>query len=1022
MIENSCRLKCILTSLLLGWVTQFFIFDEDCGRFKVDYKITLISFFMRHLFFYLIVLFALNSCKNWNAGKLEPIKIDEASSSNYESYPNDPTNTRIYTLKNGLKVYVSPNPSSPRIQTLISVNAGSVNDPSDATGLAHYLEHMLFKGTDKIGTINYEAESKIIAKISGLFEELKATTDTTVRQKIYLKIDSLSQEAGKYACPNELDQLYQSIGATQTNAFTSFDYTGYLNNIPSDQLENWLKIEDERFRKPVLRLFHTELEAVYEEKNISLDNADRQMRFALYENVFPKHNYGQQTTIGTTEHLKSPSMVAIQEYYKKYYVANNMAVHLMGDVDPDKAIELVKTHFGDWKTGYAPEYKDPIESPITKKKIIKQVSTEAPQLVLSYRFDHSNPMNTYLATMTDMILANSKAGLIDVNINQPQKAIGAYSYHYPLKDYTLHVMGGQPTQGQTLEELEALLMEQIEKIKKGDFPEWLPQAVVNNLKISELKELRSNRQRMYNSLDAFSKRTPWNEKIKYLDRLASISKEQLIAFVQKNYSDNYVIVYREQVDSMARKSVAKPPITPIKGNENNRSTFLKEFTSSIEQKIEKPDFPSVDSMVNVTSTEGLKMVTKLNTRDELFDLNISFPGGTFENKDLGIALSYIQRLGTDSLSAKQINEAWYRLGVNMSLSADEDETFIHFSGLVGNQTDALNLFHHWLNNLQVNEEIWSAMLKSYLQSRTNNLSDKEKIMWNGLRSFLTYGKDSPFMHQLNNNELENIAASNLVSKTQDFIKTPHEVSYYGKTTQKELLGMIKETFGSDFESEPKEQKWARKATKDSKVFFIDQNTQQAEILLLSKGDTLQQEHWAVHQIMNEYFGGGMSSIVFQELREKRALAYSVYGAYSSPKEENDPSYTMGYIGTQADKYLEALNAMLELFDSIPADTMRFERAKNAILKDIVSQRIPEFGAINKYYKYQEMGWPANYLDLLYSQIEDVTLAEMMRYFNAKMSEKRFHIGISGPKSIIDLKELENYGEVIELEPRELFPY
>jgi predicted Zn-dependent peptidase len=971
--------------------------------------------------FFAVIIVSFISCKNWQVEKQEPI-VKSESKKEYISFPDDPTNTRIYTLNNGLKVYISPNKATPRIQTLISVNAGSVNDPADATGLAHYLEHMLFKGTDKIGTINYEAESKIIAKISVLFEELKATSDSSKRKGIYLKIDSLSQEAGKYACPNELDQLYQSIGASQTNAFTSFDYTGYLNNIPSDQLENWMKIEDERFKKPVLRLFHTELEAVYEEKNISLDNADRQMSFALYENVFPKHNYGQQTTIGTTEHLKSPSMVAIEKFYNTYYVANNMAVHLIGDVNPDEAIELVKKYFGDWKTGYAPEYKDPIESPIKSKKIIRQESTEAPQLVMAYRFDHTDPMNTYLATMTDMILANSKAGLIDVNINQPQKAIGAYSYHYPLKDYTMHVMGGQPTQGQSLEELEALLLEQIEKIKAGDFPDWLPQAVVNNLKIDELKELRSNRQRMYSTLDAFSKRKPWEEQIKHLDKLGAITKKQLIEFVKKNYSNNYVIVYREQVDSVQRESVAKPPITPISGNENNRSLFLENFTNKLEYKFEKPVFPRVDSMVNILEEKkGFKLISKENTRDDLFELEIVFPGGSFEHKDLGIALSYAQRLGTDSLSAKEINEAWYRLGVNMSLGSDEDETYLILTGLAEYQQDALKLFQHWLSRMQEDQELWQALLNSYLQSRKNQLSDKEKIMWSGLRNFLTYGKNSPFMHQLNNEELQAIQPSNLIKLVQEIIQKPHEGNYYGKSSQQEIITLIKNAFGN-FSEIPEEKQWTRKETKDAKVFFIDQNTQQAEILMLSKGDTLQQENWAVHQIMNEYFGGGMSSIVFQELREKRALAYSVYGAYSSPKQENDPSYAIGYIGTQADKYEEALTALLDLFDNIPVDTMRFERARNAILKEMLSERIPEYSAINKYFKYQDMGWPSDYLDILYDQIQEVTLEEMMEYFHEHMSNKNFHIGISGPKAVIDLKALEKYGEVIELNPVELFPY
>lgn len=184
----------------------------------------------------------------------------------YITVPNDPLKARIYTLDNGLKVYMTVNKEQPRIQTYIAVRVGGKNDPAETTGLAHYFEHLMFKGTPKFGTQNYEAEKPLLDQIEQQFEVYRKTTDSIARKAIYHKIDSLSYEASKYAIPNEYDKLMAAIGAKGTNAYTSFDVTCYTEDIPSNEMDNWAKIQAERFQNCVIRGFHTELETVYEEK------------------------------------------------------------------------------------------------------------------------------------------------------------------------------------------------------------------------------------------------------------------------------------------------------------------------------------------------------------------------------------------------------------------------------------------------------------------------------------------------------------------------------------------------------------------------------------------------------------------------------------------------------------------------------------------------------------------------------------------------------------------------------------
>jgi len=319
----------------------------------------------------------------------------------YQIVKGDPFNARIYKLKNGLTVYMSVYKDEPRIQTYIAVRAGSKFDPDDASGLAHYLEHMLFKGTDKYGTSDYAVEKVYLDQIISMFEVYRKTTDKSERKVIYHKIDSISGLASHYAIANEYDKMLSSIGAKGTNAYTSVEQTVYTNNIPSSQLAKWLTIEAERFRNPVMRLFHTELEAVYEEKNRGLDNDDRKMWVALYKGLFPTNPYGTHTVLGTIEDLKNPSIKKVLEYYHTYYVPNNMAICLSGDFDMDEAIKLIDEKFGTYKTKQVPVYHPPVEKPITSPVTENVYGPEPAELVIAYRFPGAVSHDADMITMTE---------------------------------------------------------------------------------------------------------------------------------------------------------------------------------------------------------------------------------------------------------------------------------------------------------------------------------------------------------------------------------------------------------------------------------------------------------------------------------------------------------------------------------------------------------------------------------------------------------------------------------------------
>ena len=400
--------------------------------------------------------------------------------------------TRIYTLENGLKIYLSDYENAPRVHVYIPVKAGGKNDPATNTGLAHYLEHMMFKGTDKLGTLDFAQEVVYLDSIESMFNTYATLTDPSERKAFYQKIDAVSNEAAKYAIPNEYDKLISLLGGKGLNAYTNTDRTVYTVDLPSNELPRFLESEGQRFKMIVNRLFHTELEAVYEEKNRTLDNDNWKVYETLYASAFPNHPYGTQTVIGTIDHLKNPSITEIKKYFNTYYRPNNVAICISGDIEFTQTVKLIEQFFGDWeKNENLPEWTRVEEEPITEPIYKEVLGPDAESIRIAYRFDGENSTDKLMVSMVDMILNNSEAGLIDLNLKQKQAVLNAGCYPDVMNDYTLHTFYGNPKQGQTLDEVKDLILAQIELVKQGQFEDWLIPAVIADFKKSRMKVLRA---------------------------------------------------------------------------------------------------------------------------------------------------------------------------------------------------------------------------------------------------------------------------------------------------------------------------------------------------------------------------------------------------------------------------------------------------------------------------------------------------------------------------------------------------
>ena len=621
----------------------------------------------------------------------------ETSPFKYESVPNDPLKARIYTLDNGLKVYMTVNKETPRIQTYIAVRVGGKNDPAETTGLAHYFEHLMFKGTQQFGTQNYEQEKPLLDQIEQLFEVYRKTTDEAERQAIYHQIDSVSYEASKLAIPNEYDKLMSAIGATGTNAYTGFDQTVYVEDIPSNQIDNWAKIQADRFENNVIRGFHTELETVYEEKNMSLTSDGRKVYEAVLASLFPDHPYGTQTVLGTQENLKNPSITNIKNYHKTWYVPNNMAICLSGDFDPDQMIETINKYFGHLKPNpNLPKLPVTHESPI-KTPVVKEVlGVDAENVTLGWRFPGAASPDQDLLDLTGEIINNGKAGLLDVDLVQQQKVLSCYAGTYGTSDYNAFVISGRPKQGQTLDEVKDLFLAEIDKLKKGEFDEGLLEAAINNYKLMQMYRMDRNDGRADMFVSSFIDGVDWKDEVASLDRMSKVTKQQIVDFANKYFGDNYALIYKKQGKDPNEKKIEKPKITPIVMNRDSSSMFLKEIQASKVAPIE-PVFLDYDKdLQKLTAKSNIPVLYKENTTNDIFSLMYVFDMGTNNDKAMGTAFEYMKYLGTSKKSLKEINEEFYKLACYFNVFPGSDRTYVMLEGLKENMPKAMALFEEIL--------------------------------------------------------------------------------------------------------------------------------------------------------------------------------------------------------------------------------------------------------------------------------------------------------------------------------------
>ena len=949
---------------------------------------------------------------------------------NYKTYPNDPLGVREYTLDNGLKVFMSVYKDAPKVQTYIAVRAGSRNDPHETTGLAHYLEHMMFKGTSRLGTTDWEKEKVLIQKIEDLFEAYRMFDDSLTRAAIYHKIDSLSYVASKIAIANEYDKAMTAIGSTGTNAFTSNDYTMYVENIPNNQIETWCEVQADRFQNLVLRLFHTELETIYEEKNMSLTKDNRKANEAMFAALFPHHPYGNQTTLGSQEHLKNPSMRNIRNFVATYYVPNNICISMAGDFDPDEAIRIIDKYWGNMKPSPVPELQFEREQPITSVITKTVTGLDAENTIRAYRLDSGNgSRDAMLADLLESVLNNGKCGLIDLNVNQKQRCMGAYAGTYTLNDYGAFMFGGQPLQGQTLADVQALFDEQIALVKQGRFDDWMLEAAINNMKLAIMKRAESNNSRASQMAYAFVEHRNWGDICNEINELSKITKKDIVDFANRLFQDNnYVVVNKLQGEPEPILKVSKPPITPIEVGRDNESAFLREIKARQVQPIE-PVF--VDFSKDLTKRKlanGSEMLYVQNVENKTFNLVYRFDFGYRAGqlgKTLDMAADVLEYLGTSKHTPEQLQEEFYKLACNYSVNVGQENINISVSGLSENMTKAMALVEEIIADAQPNDQALQMLVARILKSR-ENAKHNQQSCFRALGNYGIYGEDSPTLDQLSEAQLKALTCQQLTDALHTLFSYQHRVLFYGPESADAIAKTV-----ADIHQTPKKllkapanKKVTPKAVSENIVYFVDYNANQTYMREHFRGEKFNTKNEAVMDIFNEYFGGSMNAIVFQEMREKRSLAYSAQSYYATPSDKDGYFTNAAIIATQNDKLIDAMTAFNELFDEMPIAEANFYMAQEAEISAIRTARTTKMGIINSYLYYERMGFDPkkNHAKQLFEAYPKVRMEDVDNFSRKHIAHQKKIYMCLGKEADMNFEALAQFGKVKKLTLEQIFGY
>ena len=842
-----------------------------------------------------------------------------------------------FVLSNGMKVWVNVDHSQPKVFGAVVVNAGAVDCPN--TGIAHYFEHIMFKGTDELGTVDYAAERVYLDSISMKYDELARTTDDKVRKSIQQDINRLNVKAADYAIPNEFSRLTSLYGGTELNAGTSYDFTYYHNTFSPQFIEQWCELNSHRLIHPVFRMFQGELETVYEEKNMYSDDPAAMMLEQITGKFLAGTPYAYPV-IGSTESLKNPKLSEMEAFYKKYYVASNMGLVLSGDIDTDGLLPLLERTFGQLERGVKP-VRDKVTAADIKGVVEDKFLFPMPIIKMSMLLFRA-PAN-YDADATAMKVAmkllnnDNNTGLLDELTNNNRVYV-AMAEHLALNQTGAAMLAVVPKLLCKAKTAENLVRTQVEKLINGEFSDDQLLAVKQMMLREAETELETITKRSELMVAAMSAGLSWEDFLKSQSGIKDITREDVISVARKYFTGNYMLLHKKNGKCPVEK-IAKPEFTPVVPKHSGDKSAFAERLEQIPVTDNAPKLLDFDrDVTKVNLKNGNQLYVSENPVNDVFSLLINFHKGSKHDKLLEAAPDYVSALGTDSLDIKAFGSAMQQLGAKMEMGSDEQETSIILIGDEKNLEPTLRLLSHFMDRMKPDKEKLED-LKDAAGPTEKSFWDENTDVFGALMSKVMRGQQSSYLTRLTAKALKKVSAESLVSSFKQLYDCRCDVSYTGRKSAQEVAAAISEflpqlsgTQDNPLVDIPLE------TPQDRSVYIFDMpKSRQALIgLYLPLASVTSDREKTLLELWGEYFGGDMSSVLFQEVREFRSLAYASQGVVTTPQRANskNPSGFVAIVGTQGDKSMQAVTLLDSLLNDMPINSENMKEAHQSMLNDI----------------------------------------------------------------------------------------
>jgi predicted Zn-dependent peptidase len=920
--------------------------------------------------------------------------------------PGDPTRTTIHRLSNGMTVYISPDKQQPSVVAYVAVHAGGSYESRTSTGLAHYLEHMLFKGTSKLGTSDFAKEKVHLDKIAALYDDLRVPGAD--RDRILKDIDAQTQAAAAFAIPNELDQMYSMLGIGGLNAFTNNDSTVYVTTVPKNRLEQWARVEADRYADAQFRLFWPELEAVYEEKNRGLDSPERRVHETFLRTLFPDHGYGWSSVIGEVEHLKTPAYGDMVRFFENYYTPTNMAILLSGDVDTS-VLPVLEKEFSAFKRPAGKAAEPGRVAPLAKRTEVAFKVPANPGVLVGWPLVAATHPDRLAIEVMDLLLMDGSSGILARDLLLTQKVANAGCNPTFLRDAGYYELYADALEGQSHADLENMLLELVGKLQRGEFTDTDLATAILTYELNQQRQLESNQGRMGMMLGAFVDDEEWENAVTKLDRMRKVSKADVIR-VAKQYLGPNRLVVKKVIGQESPPKITKPAITAVKVEQGRRSAYAQSILDMKVQPIEPVALVAGKDYERGKLKTG-DFISVKNERNGLFSVTYEFNFGRRDDRFACMALDVMKSAGAGKRTPEQTTRALHELGLTIDTYCSKEESGITVAGIDRNLEPGLALLREWLASPSFDDKILAAKVAAALTERANAMKDPRTIA-GAAQSYAQYGTDNEFLVVASNKQLEGVKPEQLKKILATYLKRKHRTAYFGPRAKDTAATAIVLGDGS-LAARPQR---VVKYRPPGSVFVTDQDTAQTQVMFLWPRKPANDNDRAAGTVFGEY----MAPLLFQQVREARGLAYTVFGAYRAGSKKQDPASLMAYVGTQADKTHEAIDALLETL-KLAFDDARLKLAHSSIEESHRVDRMPPRAIANVVYNWEDQGVKGDPRDGRVKAALAVDKAAAEKWTKAGVATKAT-ISVVGNLKKLDLGKLGKLGKVEQVPVAKLFGY